>query len=1352
MDIDYTRKSSTNIYYDSRISIHNLSLHQALLESVFHGETTNGDRVEKLKNYHIFSVRTNNKGRILFTFQKIQGQDSLLVLEILENHEYHKAKFLKKHVLQKYLEKNQTKLNADVQDADFEPSDILNTPIQDKNKVIFKSVLDNAHGHIVLGSEQEAVFLGQTPMIIEGPPGSGKTSLAEGLIRQALDKNQSVLMVTRSTRLAKKINQDLSQSPEFDPKQVKVVAYSELFTGLTDNAKSIFDDWYLNFNKYGFLAEELYEEFRILSGSDLNLYTSTEGLGQKQTRFQKPDDRKKIAVLYKIWLSHLTSKNIKLGDFYSPTENEIQQYDLVVLDEAQDFSHLQLKNLTAFAKNNNMVICIDRRQNIEDENPKMIYLKNMMTKKFGVIPNIIQFSTHYRCPQKIMDFAKIFNDLRLELNPKLKAEPQIVDSPHQDGTLVWIEPNNKADMALLQGMKNNPDVCVITHDKFKQEALETLGIIQVFTPEEIKGFEYKTVILYKILETEKIYQANTLLNPNNKNKAKENANCSAELSACFVAATRPTEALYVVQDSKKHDIQFIAPRLKNKIALNTPAPIKVEEISTEFSLEGWEARAKEAVERNDIQTAQSILRQKVNITDPKIIHSKIQTWQKEFPGMAHAENSIPQKVEQKILEPKKVNSTAEKPNKLAVSSSLNATEIAYFKNSIVLNNLKKIKKSLKDQRYVELINSTNCDSGLLRIIYTTNNSSAKLVQKLIKVNNNLNEQDDIQGNNLLMFSAYQKDIDSLNLLIERKVDLNLQNNEGNTALNISTHLRHKEAVNLLIQAGANLNIQCRKGFTPLLTAAYYGYTEIVKQFLQANVLLNLQNIEGSTALMYAACFGHIEIVHLLIQAKADINLKNLLGESALMLAVAKRHAVITKKLIEAKADVNFQNRKGLTPLMMASGLEYDELLDIILAANPDLNLQNATEYSALMIATEEGHFDIVNRLIDAGVDLNLQNNIGYSALMIATENGYFDIVNKLIDAGADLNLQNNTGYSALMIAAENRHFNILNRLIDAGADLNLQNHYLYSALMIATNEGDINIAEKLMQANADLNLQNRPQYNALIIASYKGHIEIVKKLIQAHANLNLQDNNGDTALIWAIRSGHIKIVVLLLEAKIDLNLQNNQRATALAIAIAKGDIDIVEILIQAGAQINQQDMKKNTPLIIATHQGEVGIIKKLLQAGANVNLQDLGGNTALIWAIANEHIKVVELLIQANANPNITDNQGYTPFMIALRSGNWELINMLASGMNSFCSIGNNNEERDFSFINQSTFESMPNNDMYQDEVQIENIYSALEYFEINKPQAMLTQYQSIHSGQQLQTKVITPTSEKRNSNRFKNS
>jgi ankyrin repeat protein len=1012
--MDIEPKSTINVYFDSRISEHSLAPHKDLLEAVFQGDVTNGANVEKLRNYHIYSVRTNIKSRILFTFQQINGKNSLLVLELLENHEYDKSKFLKKNVLKKYLEKNKSELTANVQDSDFETSSVLEKTENLNSKIKFKSALESNRGHIVLDAEQQGVFSAQTPMIIEGPPGSGKTSLAEGLVKQALAKNQTVLMVTRSALLARKINQNLSQCPEYDANKVRIVAYSELFQGLIEDGKSLFEAWYTSL-KQPFNASDLYEEFRIISGYDLKDYTSADGIGQKQSRFAEQKQRQQIATLYKLWLTYLKKENLKVSDFYQPTENELKKYDLVILDEAQDFSHLQLRNLAGMTKENQLIVCIDRRQNIEDENPKIIYIKNMLTELFKTIPNLIQFSTHYRCPQKIMDFAKVFNELRLQFSPKLKSEPKIAESSNKAGAVHWIEPTDKTQMSVLEKMKDDANTCVITQERFKAEAKQKLGITQVFTPEEIKGLEYKNVILYKILDSEKIYQVNSLLDPKSKKSLSDELNASAELSSCFVAATRPTETLYFVQDSKQHNVRFIIEKLKEKISTPAPDSKKTPEPIHTSTVEEWEARAKEAVERNKLEDAKAILKQHVKISDETVITLKISQWQKEL-------NITNQSTEEK--------NTQFSFSKRPISSK----ESKEWFNSINSNDIKKIKNLLSKNKHFIDIQGQGNNTGLLLALLSENDELAEL-------------------------------------LLEAGANYNIKDSEGFTPFIISAIAGRLRIVKKILSLGVEIDSITNVGNNALMYAALKGHNKVVSELLKVGSKYNMQNNSGYTALMAAAEKGHAEVVEILLSVGADCNIVIPTGETALYFAAQNGHLDILEKLLAAGANCNFTRADGLSPLYMASEKGHVDIVEILLSAGADCNLIGVDEgLTALYVAAQNGHVKIVEKLISYKAQHNLSLGNGLSPLYIASEKGHVDIVEILLSAGANPNFISDHGQSVLWVASAMGHAKVVEQLLKAGANPDLKNNDNITPAQVAASWGHKDIVKLIIDYKLKSNM------------------------------------------------------------------------------------------------------------------------------------------------------------------------------------------------------------------------------------------------------------------------------------------
>jgi DNA replication protein DnaC len=649
-----------SIYYDSRIQ--DIEPYKGLFKDLVNGDVTNGAHVEKLKNYNIYSIRIDGKGRILFTYSQINKEKCLVVLEVLENHEYDKSKFLKKNVLKKYLEENQPELES----IDFESTVIAKELTPSQASVSFEMVYENKQSYIVLDPEQQIVFNAKTPFLIEGPPGSGKTTLAQSLIKQALELGQTVLYVTPCASLARAVRQELSECPEYDPMKVQVLVYDELLDpGLAVNGKAIFRVWYQKFannnnrdkKKFSDFAkktDQVYEEFKIISGFSKAEYTSKDGIGQKQTLLGlAEDDRKWLFDLYQDWKSYLEKYKMRLCDFYVFKKEEINLYDFIVVDEAQYLSHIPMVNLLSMAKNSNIVICSDRRQNPHDEKQKTIHFKDMLTKyQNGTVPKVISLLTHYRCPENIMNFALVFNDIRLQMATKQKSEPKIMRSKIPGGNVEWFEPDDLKGLKKIEEMRQNADVCVVTPEAFKDEAAKKLGITQIFTPEEVVGLEYKTVILYKILETQQMFQVNQWLDK----KAAE-VNCAADLSACFLATTRATDSIIMVQNSKEHKLATLIPILKKDMpAVNdeTVQPIKMLVCS---SNEEWRARAKQSFERGTLDDSKTILLDHLGCSEERA-KEIIQSWQGE-----EAEKKPATKVKDKVVEIKSKHQQGAASNK-----------------------------------------------------------------------------------------------------------------------------------------------------------------------------------------------------------------------------------------------------------------------------------------------------------------------------------------------------------------------------------------------------------------------------------------------------------------------------------------------------------------------------------------------------------------------------------------------------------------------------------------------------------------------------------------------------------------
>jgi ankyrin repeat protein len=95
----------------------------------------------------------------------------------------------------------------------------------------------------------------------------------------------------------------------------------------------------------------------------------------------------------------------------------------------------------------------------------------------------------------------------------------------------------------------------------------------------------------------------------------------------------------------------------------------------------------------------------------------------------------------------------------------------------------------------------------------------------------------------------------------------------------------------------------------------------------------------------------------------------------------------------------------------------------------------------------------------------------------------------------------------------------------------------------------------------------------------------------------------------------------------------------------------------------------------AAKEGNLKGIHRQMEIGENIDVTDIDGRTALHFAVSAEQKSAVELLISLNASPDIKEkNDGDTPLHWAVRSGDLDLVNLIAPKMNDINTRNNNGE------------------------------------------------------------------------------
>ena len=146
--------------------------------------------------------------------------------------------------------------------------------------------------------------------------------------------------------------------------------------------------------------------------------------------------------------------------------------------------------------------------------------------------------------------------------------------------------------------------------------------------------------------------------------------------------------------------------------------------------------------------------------------------------------------------------------------------------------------------------------------------SIKIVNLLLKKGANVNICYNNDWDGVLECCAYGHYTDVFNYYFKNAVSK--PHNDKQTALMIACKEGHFKIVKLLLENKVDINIQSNYGWTALMLACKKGNIEIVKLLLEKGAKINLRNIENSTALMIANENNHMHIVKLLIPKKMYI--------------------------------------------------------------------------------------------------------------------------------------------------------------------------------------------------------------------------------------------------------------------------------------------------------------------------------------------------------------------------------------------------------------------------------------------------------------------------------------------------
>ncbi|WYD79424.1 MAG: ankyrin repeat domain-containing protein [Candidatus Electrothrix gigas] len=278
------------------------------------------------------------------------------------------------------------------------------------------------------------------------------------------------------------------------------------------------------------------------------------------------------------------------------------------------------------------------------------------------------------------------------------------------------------------------------------------------------------------------------------------------------------------------------------------------------------------------------------------------------------------------------------------------------------------------------------------------------------------------GNTALMYAVAGGDIDIINLLLQRGIDVDVKNDIGATPLIIAATIGDTPVVKFLLERGADINAKSSGKLRPdplSLQLSMLFRNRVESTPIEDEKLRDYPEL-GITPVIGASFSGHTELIKFLLQKGASISDNN--GSLALQGAILGNHTD-TVKMIFNKGITTKSVNLPASVLATAAANGYLGIVKILLDNGMDINGMEDGKAprlrTPLMAAAEAGHIEVVKLLLDRGADKYI--SIYYvTAYMHAKSNNHKEIMKLLEDKKVEVESLNVENFQILDPACEGK--------------------------------------------------------------------------------------------------------------------------------------------------------------------------------------------------------------------------------------------------------------------------------------------------------------------------------------------
>src|SRR6266498_1142253 len=544
-----------------------------VLEQLSKGDFRSAD-VRKMTNNGYYRARLNIEDRLLFTLASYNEKKYLVLLEVIQHHDYAKSRFLRGALLPGEDDMLSITNVSDLKNADIKRLNYVN----ESGKSIH--VLNK---FISFDDEQQAVFGFHPPLIIIGSAGSGKTVLVLEKLKQLTGNIAYISLSNYLVENARKMY--YANGYENEDSEVDFLSFQhyleswQIREGKEINFRT-FEQWFNRHAQHVKLNEpyRVYEEFKgVLTGSPLHTaFLSKEeylSLGIKQSIFPA-DKRGQVYNLFAKYLQWMKENNYYDSNMLSFDYLQLikPRYDYIMIDEVQDITGIQLKCIMQSLNNKgHFILTGDSNQIVHPNFFSWSKIKTYLYQHGTDNKEVRILQTNYRNSPQVVQLSNTLIKIKnLRFGSIDKESNYLINTiSTQQGEVQLMADDDKVKAELNRKTQDSTHYAVIVADNhLKEEARRYFKTPLIFSVQEAKGLEYENVILLNFISTnpaefkeiingvnQEDLQVDTLHYARAADKSDKDADIyKFYINSFYVAITRSVKNIYLFEKQVNHPV------------------------------------------------------------------------------------------------------------------------------------------------------------------------------------------------------------------------------------------------------------------------------------------------------------------------------------------------------------------------------------------------------------------------------------------------------------------------------------------------------------------------------------------------------------------------------------------------------------------------------------------------------------------------------------------------------------------------------------------------------------------------------------------------------------------------------